>query len=195
MTTTNRTARYPTDALMKGMRALLASLPSNEEKDELIRTLNEAQSFLEEFRLLVESIPTLESSRELAEGLSRLDILAERARRDGGIRKLMGMRDARKPSANRSMNPADIKVRAHRLKRELSRMDTPDIVSALERSGEPLSVLTELAGQLGMKTRSKERKTDLIGRIATHVSNWKGYRLLRGEDSDSIDDPGEIPRP
>ena len=188
MTTKNRTARYPTDALMKGMRALLTSLPSDEEKDELIRTLNETQSFLEEFRLLVESIPTLESSQELAEGLSRLDILAERARRDGGLRRLMGLRDAGKPSAKRSMDPADIKVRARGLEQKLARMETPDIVSALERSGEPLSVLTELATHVGMKTRSKERKAELIGRIATHVSNWRGYRLLRGDDPDSIDD-------
>ena len=187
MTKTNRTAHYPTDALMKGMRALLTSLPSNEEKDELMRTLNEAQNFLEELRLLVESIPTLESSQELAEGLSRLDILAERARRDGGLRRLMGFRDPSKSMAKRPASSADSEARARRLEQELARLEAPDIVVALERSGEPLLVLTELAAHLGLKTRSKERKAELIGRIATHVSNWRGYRLLRGEDPDSID--------
>lgn len=195
MTTANRTARYPTDALMKGVRALLTSLPSDEEKDELIRTLNEAQSFLEEFRLLVESIPTLESSQELAEGLSRLDVLADRAQRDGGLRKLMGLQDARKTSSRRPVDADEIKVRARRLEQKLAGTEIREIVPALERSGEPLSVLIELATRLGLKTRSKERKADLISRIATHVSNWRGYRMLRGEDSDSIDKPGEIPRP
>ena len=184
---TSRTTSYPTDALFKGLRALLASLPSEEEKSELIRTLNEAQRFLEEFRMLVESIPTIESSRELAEGLSRLDILAERARRDAGLRRLMGLRDAKKSKAKRATSTSDREARARSLEQKLARLEATDVVDALERSGEPLSVLTELAARLGMRTRSKERKPELIRRIATHIENRRGYRLLRGEDVDSVD--------
>ena len=183
---TNRTTRYPTDALMKGMRTLLTSLPSDEEKSELIRTLNEAQSFLEEFRLLVESIPTMESSQELAEGLSRLDILVERAQRGSGLRRLMGLRDTAKPRAKKPAGSAEARTRARELEQDLAQLEAPDIVAALERSGEPISVLTELAARLGMKTRSKERKAELIRRIATHISNWRGYRMLGGESPDSI---------
>ena len=187
MTVKNRTNRYPADTLMKGMKALLSSLPSDEEKRELLRTLSEAQSFLEELRLLVESIPTMESSQEFAEGLSRLDTLAERARGDGGLRRLMGFRDAGKSAAKRPAAPAEAEARARALEQELRSLDAPDIVSALERSREPVSVLTELATQIGIRVRSKERKAELIGRIATHISSWRGYRLLRGEDPDSIE--------
>ena len=171
---------------MKGMRALLTSLPSEEEKSELIRTLNEAQSFLEDFRLLVESIPTMESSQELAEGLSRLDILVERSQRDAGLRRLMGLRDTSKPTAKKPASSGEARERARALEQDLARLEAPDIVAALERSKEPLSVLTELAALLGIKTRSKERKPELIRRIATHISNWRGYRLLGGEKPDSI---------
>ena len=139
---------------MKGMRALLTSLPSEEEKSELIRTLNEAQS---DFRLLVESIPTMESSQELAEGLSRLDILVE-PQRDAGLRRLMGLRDTSKPTAKKPASSMEAKERARALEQELAPLEASDIVAALERSREPLSVLTELAALLGMKTRSKERK-------------------------------------
>ena len=187
MTIKNRTPSYPTETLMKGLKALLTSLPSDEEKSELLRTLSEAQSFLEELRLLVESIPTMESSQEFAEGLSRLDILAERARRDGGLRRLMGFRDVGRSTAKRPAGPVEVEARARALEQKLSRLEAPDIVSALERSGEPVSVLIELATQIGIKVRSKERKAELIGRIASHISNWRGYRLLRGEDPDSRD--------
>lgn len=186
---TTHTVRYQTDTLMKGMRALLTSLPSEEEKNELIRTLKEAQSFLEDFRLLVESIPTMESSQELAEGLSRLDILAERAQRDAGLRRLMGLRDTTKPTAKRPADSQEAKMRAGELEQELARLEAPDIETVLQRSGEPLSVLTELAAHLGMKTRSKERKSELIRRIATHISNWRGYRLLGVEDPNPISVP------
>ncbi len=189
---TTRPARYPTDALMKGMRTLLSSLPSEEEKSELIRTLKEAQSFLEDFRLLVESIPTMESSQELAEGLSRLDILAERARGDAGLRRLMGLRDTTKPTARRAAGSPEAKARARELEQELAHLEAPDIETVLQRSGEPVSVLTELAAHLGMKTRSKEPKPELIKRIATHISNWRGYRLLRGEDPDAVGVPDVV---
>lgn len=174
---------YPTDSLFKGIKALLTSLPSEEEKNELLRTLSETQDFLDELRSLVETVPTMESSRELSEGLSRLDVLAERAGSDAGIRRLIGLRNSTGPRIRRSPAHTDAKTQAMRLKQRLSESHTSDIVSLLEESREPLTVLTELASLFGMRIRSKERKTDLIRRIANHVENQRGYRLLRGEES------------
>lgn len=88
----SQSSSYSIEALFRGLKGLLNSLPTEEEKKELQRNLNEAENFLEELRLLVEAIPTMESSRELSEGLSRLDILTERAYRDSGLRKLIGLR-------------------------------------------------------------------------------------------------------
>ena len=59
------------EALFKGLKGLLNSLPTEEEKLEFLRNLNEAENSLEELRSLVEAIPTMESSRELSAGLSQ----------------------------------------------------------------------------------------------------------------------------
>lgn len=180
-----RESLYPTDSLFKGIKALLTSLPSEEEKNELLHTLSETQTFLDELRSLVETVPTMESSQELSEGLSRLDILAERAYTDAGIRRLLGLRNPTKPKIKRSLALVDTKSQAMRLKQQLSESRNSDIVGLLERSREPLPVLAELAALLGIRTRSRERKSDLINRIATHIENQRGYRLLRGEESKS----------
>lgn len=179
-----RGSLYPTDSLFKGIKALLTSLPSEEEKNELLRTLSETQAFLDELRSLVETVPTMESSRELSEGLSRLDVLAERARSDAGIRRLIGLRNSTGPRIKRAPAHGDIKAQAMILKQRLSESHTSDIEILLERSREPLPVFVELANLLGMRTRSKERKADLISRIATHIENQRGYKILRGEESD-----------
>ena len=181
----NHKSHYPTDTLFKGLKALLISLPSEEEKSELLRTLSESHSFLEELRLLVEAIPTIESSQELSVGLSRLDILVERAHRDAGLRRLLGLRDSTASKVKRTTTHEDAEARACRLEQELAQLETSDIVASLERSGEPLAVLTKLATRFGMRTRGKERKLELIKRIATHIENQRGYSLLRGEDSHS----------
>ena len=60
----------PTESLFKGLKNLLVSLPSEEEKSELIRTLKNAKEFLEDLQSLVEAFPSIESSHGLSEGLS-----------------------------------------------------------------------------------------------------------------------------
>ena len=179
-----RTSTYSTDSLFKGLRTLLTSLPSEEEKAELIQTLRETRDFLDELQLLVESFPTIESSQSLSQGLSRLDILADRAVNDAPLRKVMGLRGSQ-GSRTKNVNGAEeVKSRAQRLEHRLSESESADIAGLIEHSGEPISVLTELAASLGLRTRSKERKADLIKRIATHVTNQRGYKLLRGAHPD-----------
>ena len=182
----NRTSPYLTDHLFKGVRALLTSLPSEEEKSELLQTLRETAKFLEELQLLVEAFPTTESSQSLAQGLSRLDILADRAVNDAPLRKLMGIRSPQGYRGKGVNGTEDAKIRAEKLHKKLHDSTSADIMELIEKSKEPISVLTELAILLGLQTRSKERKAELIKRIATHITNQQGYRLLRGENSGSI---------
>ncbi len=92
-------------------------------------------------------------------------------------RREQGLGEGRCPSRT----PSDI---LHRL---WDGYESTDVEELLRQSREPISVLTELAASLGLRTLSKERKTELINRIATHITNQRGYRLLRGDDPYSSD--------
>ena len=180
-----RTSQYPTDALFKGIKTLLTSLPSEEEKGELIQTLRDTRNFLEELEQLVEAFPTIESSRGLSEGLARLDVLAGLSDRDTRLKRLMGFQVSQVDKAKSVNGSGDVGNRVKRLKESLKDSGNDGLVRVMETSGETISVLTELAASMGLRTRSKERKTDLIKRIATHLTNQRGYRMLRGEGPDS----------
>ncbi len=180
-------SHYPTEALFKGLKTFLSSLPSEEEKKELILTLNETQDFLDEIRSLIEAVPTMESSQELSEGLSRLDILVARANRDNGLRKLLGLRGSSTSATRKALSPNDSYARASSLAQELSQLNTSDVRAFLEQMREPLSVLTKLAKLLGMSTRSKERKSDLLQRIVVHIENQRGYDMLRTGDIKAVE--------
>lgn len=177
-----RTSTYSTDSLFRGLRTLLASLPSEEEKADLLQTLRETRDFLDELQLLVEAFPTTESSQSLSQGLSRLDILANRAVSDAPLRRVMGLRGSQGSKTRSANGVEDVRSRAKKLEYSLRESESSDIAGLIERSGEPILVLTELAASLGIRTRSKERKADLIKRIATHVTNQRGYKLLRGDN-------------
>ena len=180
-----RTPPYPTDALFKGIKTLLTSLPSEEEKGELIQTLRETRGFLEELEQLVEAFPTMESSLGLSEGLARLDVLAGLSDRDVRLKRLMGFQVSQVSKAKSRNGSVDVTARTEILKERLKNSGNDSLEMVMETSGEPVSVLTELGASMGLRTRSKERKTDLIKRIATHITNQRGYRMLRGENPDS----------
>lgn len=164
---------------MKGLRGLLDALPTDDEKRELLRTLQDAQEFLDDMRLLVEAVPTMESSQELAVGLSRLNSLSGRAQQHAHLRRLLGIR-GRTDGAKESIaaRNGDIQEQVSRLAGVVLESETQEVTALLER--ESVTTLKGLAGHFGIRTRSKERKMDLVGRIATHVENQRGYELLRG---------------
>ena len=172
---------YSMESLFRALKGLLTSLPTDEEKLELLRNLTEAQSFLEELRSLVEAIPTMESTRELSEGLSRLDILTERAYRDAGLRKLLGLHGPTANGRRKNGTSEETNGRVSELEAKISQSDTSEIADLL--MGESLAALREVAGHSGIRTRSKERKQDMARQITTHIENQRGYSLLRGGDS------------
>lgn len=174
----SKSQSYSVESLFRGLKGLIHSLPSEGEKRELMRELKEAQDFLEELRLLVDAIPTMESSQELAVGLSRLDRLAERAHQDTALRKLLGLRGPAVGKKRKAVTQDDVTARVQQLEAAIAQSETSEITAVLSR--EPLAVLKELAGHFGIRTLSKERKADLANRINTHIENQRGYKLLRG---------------
>lgn len=52
-----RETPYVTETLFRGLKGLLLSLPSEEEKAELISVLTEAQKLIEELRAIAEATP------------------------------------------------------------------------------------------------------------------------------------------
>ena len=182
---TSPNSSYRLDALVRGLKTLLGSLPSEEEKRELVRMLGEAEAFIRELQSLIESIPTMESSRALSEGLSRLDVLAERASSESGLKKILGLRGSAASRPPRRLNSIEIRIDVDRLLQMFDQMETADITTLLEHTPPPLSVLVELATRLGMRTQSKERRLDLAKRIAAYITNQRGYDVLGGKMGNS----------
>ena len=177
---------------LRGLRGFVRSLPSEEERAEVLRTLRDTRDFLNEVESLVSSIPTLETSAEVSGAISRLDLLASKAR-DNGLHKVLGIPKPR--STMKAANYSEARARAEELLKEirpLGRLGREEITKTLERSGAPVIVLRAVAGGLNLPLPSSATKADLIRRIATHIENDRGYRLLRGDFDE--DEDTEQPR-
>lgn len=179
----------PITSFLRGIRAFVRSLPSDEEKEELLRTLRSARLFLDEVQSLVESLPTVETSRDLSHAMSRLDGLAARSRTSPGLARVLGMPKAPGTRVNGPQSEAAVRGRAERLEDEIRDLRRAEIVGVLERAGDRMVVLRALAAGLGLPVGSGERKGVLIERIASHIENERSYRMLRGEAPESAAGP------
>ena len=177
----SQTKYNATTSLLKGLRSLLASLPSDEEKQELVIALANARTFLDEVQLLVESFPTIESSRSVTEALSRLDILAYKTANNDRLKSFMGLKASRKASSIMTNGSTPTEERASQLRKRLEKTSRQDPLRVMEESRATVAVLVSLAASLGLRTRKKEKKSELMNRIATHITNNRGYKILRGE--------------
>ena len=155
----------------------------------MLRTLRSTRDFLDEIQRLVQEIPTLESSQELSHAMTRLDVLAAEARNNPGLSKVLGMPKTGAGRAKRQNGESEIADQAQRLGASVESMEKSEIERSLERSGESVAVLKSLAGRLGLRVRSTERRGELIQRIASHIENERSYRLLRGEAPESVSRP------
>lgn len=179
----------PMSAFLRGLKGFVRSLPSEEERGELLRTLRSTRDFLDEIQRLVQEIPTLESSQELSHAMTRLDVLAAEARNNPGLSKVLGMPKTGAGRAKRQNGESEIADQAQRLGASVESMEKSEIERSLERSGESVAVLKSLAGRLGLRVRSTERRGELIQRIASHIENERSYRLLRGDAPESVSRP------
>ena len=179
----------PMTAFLRGLRGFVRSLPSDEERGEILRTLRNTRDFLNEVESLVLSIPTLETSDEMSGAISRLDLLASQAR-DHGLYRVLGIPKPR--STVKAATYSEARARAEELLKEIRPLRREEITKTLERSGAPVVVLRAVAGGLNLPLPSSAPKADLIRRIATHIENDRGYRLLRGDFDE--DEDTEQPR-
>ena len=179
----------PMTTFLRGLRGFVRSLPSEEERAEVLRTLRDTRDFLNEVESLVSSIPTLETSAEVSGAISRLDLLASKAR-DNGLHQVLGIPKPR--STMKAANYSEARARAEELLKEIRPLRREEITTTLERSGAPVIVLRAVAGGLNLPLPSSATKADLIRRIATHIENDRGYRLLRGDFDE--DEDTEQPR-
>ena len=100
---------------------------------------------MQDLQALIETIPTMESAQELSDGLSRLDVLAERAGTQVGLRRALGYRGSSFPKAPRRLSYDRINQRVRQLQNEIDGMETLQVIQTFEQSTEPLPVLIELA--------------------------------------------------
>lgn len=179
MSQTRLTAKRIT-TFLQSLEALIDTLPTRDQKEEIERELAAIIEFLENFRVRLTELPTREDEAGLEESLKVLRHFVTIAEADPLISRTLGLtpRRSRAPaSSKRPKTPPDHSAIVAQLK-GLS----PDEMRAVlnQRSnGWTVADLKQVAYLMGVRVRSKTQRTAIVDQIVKRVENQAGYDYLR----------------
>jgi hypothetical protein len=166
--------------LLRGLQAALESLPSEQEKQQLVASLDQLRAFIDELRESVVSIPTGEGMGDAKAALEKLEHVYVKAASSPWLAATIGISPKRKASA-RPLSDQE-KEEGGRLAQRLENLPTEQVEAKLiDEEQYPARQLRAVAQAFGIRSTKGYSRESLAHQIAMKIANARGYRALRGE--------------
>ncbi len=160
----------------QSVSALIDSLPSETDKQEVVSQLETLIRFLSDIKSHVEAVPSQQGSAAVRVAIDKLASLFEQAKSNPAIGAALGIRAALPRSKETAITPDELE----RARAQLARFESLPI-------DELRNVLSEmnardlkaLASAMGIRATQRTAHDALTHQVATKISNTRGYRSLR----------------
>ncbi len=167
-------------ALIRGLQTALGSLPSDQEKLQLLESLDRLRVFIDELRESVVKLPVAETQADTKAALEQLEQVYLKATSSPWLAATIGIAP-RKKSGTRPLS-GDEKQAGQRLAQKLAELPTDQVeANLLDESQYPSRSLHAVAQAFGIRSTKGFSRESLAHQIAMKVANARGYRALRGE--------------
>lgn len=175
--------RFNLSTLLKNVRAVAESLPSEDQRAELDRALEALTQFITELRAKIASLPTREQTTEAAQAIVKVQDWLTRAQSNPALRAALGLSTPSRPSKPVAVAEQPHADRKKRLLEQLEGKSMEQIGARLMEEDLPLSDLRSLASELGVSAAEKAGREVLAQQLAPKIVNYKSYwRLGREEE-------------
>lgn len=173
-------------SLVEQLKNLVASLPTEAEKQEIKNNLSVVGSFFLEMRQLLDAFPTAANVSDVQTAATKLTEVLDRIEANPQVASILGIRhQATRP---RILQPSEADIAE--AKSELTRLrllPVDEIRQDLLRTSHSASRLRAIAAALGVKTDTRVGRDAMAHQIAMSIANYRGYEQLSGQ--------GEPPKP
>jgi hypothetical protein len=167
-------------SITQQLRNLTAALPTEAEKQEIRRHLEEVATFFSEMRQLLDGFPIAEDVQDLQAAATKITEILERIEANPQAASMFGIR--RPSPRTRIVQPTEAEVATAKF--ELPRLKSLPVDEIREELLGPRyspSTLRAIATALGLKTDSRVGREAMAHRIAMNIANYRGYEQLGGE--------------
>jgi hypothetical protein len=169
------------NAFLARLGALVDSLPTASEREDVVRQSEALVNFLRDVHSHLASMPTQDDFANLRQVIDHLQSLLRRAESTPGLRAALGL-PAQRPSKARGGKPSGEELmEVKKLLPQLEELSVDDLKARL-RDGDTYSVtrLRALGSVLGIRSRKLSRDA-LVHQITMKIANYRGYQRLGGD--------------
>ena len=161
---------------------MLDELPTSTERDELVGSLRELISLLEDLSKALGRLPTAEEASNAKESLAKLEgvvntnpLLRGRSAKGGAKARVQKRTNASQPGTSYPKEAVEQKVDA------LSKLSEGMLRNELDNpQSYPNSLLRALLIQMGRRAPSKGVKSEMVEELVVTIVNRRTYQGLRG---------------
>lgn len=175
--------------VIRQLKVLLETLPSPEEKDEIVRGITGIVSMLDELGRSLGNLPTSTEAAKAKDALERLeDVLGRNPLLRVGAPK---WRESCAPKApRRRIKPSEVSIPKDNILREietLSQLPEDALRTRLQQQDRySIDLLRSILAELGRRTPSKVTRKEMIEQVVVTIINRRTYEGLRGSQRGSL---------
>jgi hypothetical protein len=163
--------------VMRQLKGLLDALPPREDRDELVRVINEIVSVLTQVGSSLSTLPTSEEAAEAKEALGKLEFILNRNPLLRGVALKAKRERVSRVSQPVETSREDILQEIEALA-QLSEGDLRTQLNQDERYSKEF--LRSILSELGRKAPSRASKGQIIDQIVVAITTRRTYEGLRG---------------
>jgi len=159
------------------LRLVLESLPSSEERDELVTAINEIVKILTQLSSSLNNLPTVEEATRAKEALEKLEFILEH-------NVLLRQKPSKAKQKRDEKAPRLAKISREDIQREiqiLTQLSEEEMKKRLKQSKNySKEFLRLILSELGRRVSSKATKQEMIDQITIAITTKRTYEGLSG---------------
>lgn len=169
--------------LVGTLSQLIHSLPTAEEKRQVLDALNQLTAFLGEVQGAFERLPSAEDADGVKKSLAKLEALQASVDQPSALAVFLKPRRSTTGSRDKPLTEPEKEKGAKLLDRFRS-LPSESVALLLEDDSQcSWRDLRAVAFALGIRSSKGFNRDSLVHQISTKVANARGYRALRGGES------------
>ncbi len=194
MAASRSTAKSGPVAFSRELRSILASVPTPDERRELLVSIQDLKAFLDELASYINALPDQATMDQATSALDRIEELADLAKSRRAVSRFFGDRSSARP---RPIGTPRVKRSPERADLDLSQLRTMPLErvrTLLESDATPVGTIRRLARELALASPDKTPRQVLAQQIYKSIANRKGYESLGQPAIEASDvDIGQAP--
>jgi hypothetical protein len=161
---------------IKGIGQIVEKIPTDEERRNIIKSIDELIRFLQDLEKKLEAMPTDSKRQEIKRAAQAIYSFLEEARADPLKASILGLSIFAKTKGRKApviLNEEELQKAV----REIESTPVPELTTKLMAYNKPQ--LIYLGKKFHTHVTEKMSKVDIVNKIAKSLENVRGYELLR----------------